>query len=1181
MKGTLIRVAVLMAILALIASPASAGSQFARSDAEAASPAAVYEPTDSPDQASEPKISHRLIVELERPALVQWAQRSSAIMSVGGKPDLNSPQARNYIDRIRADQNAFVQEMKRVVPAANVATYVNETGQNVQLAYQVLFNGVTVDSGVDPRNVEPEKVIAVRDRLKNLKGVKAVYFDYAHEPDLYASIPLINAPTLWNQLGGHENAGAGVKVASMDGGVHKDAPMFSGEGFDYPPGFPKGHVENTNGKIIASRVYFRSWDPPAPGDENPWPGENGTSHGVHTSGIAVGNPVEANFLGVTVPITGVAPAAWVMSYRVFYNSITGDGSFYTAEGLAALEDIVRDGADVVNNSWGGGPGSLGGALDPLDQALINASEAGVFVSMSNGNAGPGLGTSDHPSGDYINAAATTTTGTFSAGQIAVTGPEPVPPGLDDIPFGTAEFGEPLPLGEVITYTYRTSTDVDPANVEGCDPFPAGAFEGRAALVIRGNCDFSLKVYNAQQAGAEFAVIYNHASGGDEVINMAAGEHAEDVTIGSVFIGNTHGDAMVDFESTATEAPVMTLNMLAQQIGRDPDVVIDFSSRGPGVGYTLKPDIAAPGVNILSQGYTPGAVGEARHLGFGQVSGTSMAAPHVTGAAALLRQLHPDWSNAYIKSALMTTSKYIGVFTHDGAHALPLDMGAGRLDLTNAADPGVILDEPSLSFGLLTVGDVISMTVNVTSIADQAETYTLSTVLPQATGFTVTSTDPIPGFSVTPAELTLGPGETGEVTVTLDTSALAPGDHQGYVVLEGENYEAHFPVWGRVAPEPTAQVLIIDNDASSSVGFDDYLTYYTDALDTLGITYDVWDADANFGEPTTIPHAAVLSSYEAIILFTGDNFYPDGTFTVSTALTFLDQDRLTEYANGGGIIIAMGQDLSWVMDAENSFFYGYVLGGERLQDTLTDEAVPTLPILPYSGAPQAFQSVYLDVTGAGDGAGNQGYMDELNTNPVNAPDNPEEARPYTALFTYPSADKVQNGVVGMAHRAQPSLENPGVSYLGRSIYTSFGLEGVNDDTGFTTRAELLDLFLAWAMDEPTVTISDTTTTNGGQITMLEATLTSNIAGTDGVSYRWDFGDGTPYSPVYNSPVVSHKYETCGTYTVRVEVTDTWGNVAIGTQEITATHCEDLEAPIELYLPLIFKAPEAAPEPTSNP
>ncbi len=187
------------------------------------------------------------------------------------------------------------------------------------------------------------------------------------------------------------------------------------------------------------------------------------------------------------------------------------------------------------------------------------------------------------------------------------------------------------------------------------------------------------------------------------------------------------------------------------MGNEPDVIANFSSRGPAVGSGLKPDITAPGVNILAQGFAPGMTGEARHLGFGEASGTSMAAPHVAGAGALLKQIHGDWSPGWIKSALMSTSKYIGIYTEDGEPAQPLEMGAGRLDLTHAADPGVILDPPSLGFGRVTLGGTKTMTVTLTSVPSSAETYAVST-LDTRQGFTQTTT--LAGMTVTPASVTV-------------------------------------------------------------------------------------------------------------------------------------------------------------------------------------------------------------------------------------------------------------------------------------------------------------------------------------------------------------------------------------------------------------------------------------------
>ena len=248
-----------------------------------------------------------------------------------------------------------------------------------------------------------------------------------------------------------------------------------------------------------------------------------------------------------------------------------------------------------------------------------------------------------------------------------------------------------------------------------------------------------------------------------------------------------------------------------------------------MGNVLKPDIAAPGVNILAQGYDPTDTSETGNLGYGQVSGTSMAAPHVAGAAALLKQIHPNWSPAWIKSALMSTSKYMDIFT-DAAKttpAQPLDMGAGRLDLTNAADPGVILDPPSLSFGQVPNGEVASIEVKVTSVAAAAETYALSTVY---TGMGFGSLTTVDGMTVTPASLTLNPGETKTFKVDWNTAtSKGYGDNQGYVLLTGSTHKAHLPAWMRVGYAPMPTVLEADLTLAADT---DYTVAATGELATI-------------------------------------------------------------------------------------------------------------------------------------------------------------------------------------------------------------------------------------------------------------------------------------------------------------------------------------------------------------
>ncbi len=1289
MRTKFFRVFIALMALALVAAPVSARTTPTADSTTGGGVSVIMPISDSP-ASSAVKTSHRLIVELASPPLAAWLNSTQAPRTEKAHLDFSSPAAQSYTDQLRAEQAAFIANMQAALPTATVGQYLNEVGARVSLTYQVVFNGMAIDPGI-------ADLRAAQKILMALPGVKSVYLDYAHDPDLYASIPLINAAALYNNpaIGGMANAGAGIKAASMDGGVHHDAAMFNGAGYSYPPGYPAGGLgltANNNGKIIASRAYFRVWDPPSPGDENPWPGTQGTPHGNHTAGIMAGEQVVASFQGITQTINGVAPAAWVMSYRVFYNSITNDGSFYDAEGVAALEDIAKDGADVLNNSWGGGPGSAGGEFDAIDAALLNVAASGTFVSMSNGNAGPNTGTSDHPSSEYISVGASTTTGTFIDGHLEVSAPQPISPTLQSVAFLNAAFGTPFDIATSHTFDYVAAAVISPTNATGCNPWPTDTFTHTVALISRGTCQFGVKVLNAEDAGASAAIIYNNS--GDGLTVMGAGTVGGLVTIPSVFIGQSYGQRMASWYATNLAASEVTIITNAFQYGNRPDVIANFSSRGPGVGLTLKPDIAAPGVNILSQGFAVGVTGEARHLGFGQASGTSMAAPHVAGSAALLRQIHPTWSNAYIKSALMSTSKYIGIFNENGTAAQPLDMGAGRVDLTHAADPGVILDPPSVGFGQVVTGTTTTEHVLVTSVGSLADTYDLSTLKITGAAFTVTSQTSLAGFSVSPASITLAPGASTMITVTFSTTAgTVIGDNQGFIVMDGANYDAHFPVWGRVAPVAGADVLIIDNDASSSLGALDYVGYYTSTLTNLGMTYDILDTDNLAGSVANfLPTAAELSSYKAVIYFTGDNYQPNGTFTVPTPLTARDMERLVEYANQGGLVLAMGQDMASVLNALSpstaSFFYSSVLGGTYRQDSVTGEAQPSIPVGPLPTTPKSLQELSVDLSGPatssvtltgaeetppvstdvlavadfaynnvtrrldfdvtvttnnpitvtashihsgaagvpgpiiyplfttptlvtdtltfggsvvistthvaallggntyinihttahpagelraqvqvavnGDGAGNQIFIDEISTNPYFNPGF-ENRNPYQALLRYPGPFNVQDGTVAMSHRDQPVLEKPGISYFGRSIYTTFGLEGVNNGVAnSTSRENLLTAFMNWANDAPTATIADITAQNASNLTEFQATLTSNITGTTGVSYRWDFGDGTPYTQAFTSRTVGHTYASCGTYAVRVEAVDSWGNHTIGTLTAPVTNCTTHA----IYLPGVF-------------
>ena len=520
---------------------------------------------------------------------------------------------------------------------------------------------------------------------------------------------------------------------------------------------------------------------------------------------------------------------------------------------------------------------------------------------------------------------------------------------------------------------------------------------------------------------------------------------------------------------------------------------------------------------------------------------------------------------------MSTAKYTDVYNFDGTPAQPLDMGAGRLDLTHVLAPGVILDPPSVSFGAVTSGTLQTLAVRVTSVATQSESYNVSTLF---TGDGFTATTALAGFTVTPTVFALNPGQTQVVSVTVDTAgSQGVGENQGYIVLDGAAYDAHMPVWARVTPAAqVADVLLIDNDASDlEPTFGDYLAVYTSTLDALGLTYEVVNTADSFGAPTTIPGAAQLTGYGAVLWFTGDNY------VAVAGLTNQDQFNLLDYLNNGGKVIAMGQDLSATLDAApgSSFngLYNFGLGAHWLQDSISNGETPAGYATRAPSAPELFSGVVVSLT--------QPYVDELRPD-VN--DVPNYVRGGVPVLNYGGPFNVADGTVAMLHRDQPLLESPIIPYLGKAFYASFGLEGMGlvatDALTTTTPVELVGGVLDWANSlAGTGTISNITPLTTTAITLFSASYTATVpagyeALIDPVRYRWDFGDGSAFV-TSAGPEAGHTYlcaaENGNVHTVRVEITDGFGNSTIVSQDVDVTQSCYVEPETiqDFFLPWIGK------------
>jgi subtilisin family serine protease len=682
----------------------------------------------------------------------------------GQKLDLNSQAAQSY--------SAYLANER-----GQAKSWIQSNAPEVQVIdeYSVVLNAIAVQ-------LNGHSMTA----LLNTPGNSWVVPDYLFHLEMNRSPTLIGAPTLWNAVGGQSNAGAGVKIGIIDTGIDQTHPFLTDNTLPALAGFPKCDAIDSavgiadtqcnfvSNKVIVAKVFetLTNFD-----------GHAAQEHGTHVSGIAAG---VANTCAPFVPacnLSGIAPKAYLGNYNVFPGNVLSASSHDIAK---AVDAAVADGMDVLNLSLGGGARPN----DVLVNAVNSAVDAGVVVAIAAGNAGPGSGTVESPGiADKVITVGASTNPHFIGIPVTVTS------------IGTfgAAIGQFANFVPAVTSTYVTTI---PTN--GCTAI-SGSLAGEIALIARGTCTFSTKIRNAQSAGAAGVIVYNSQLG--DPVAMSQDGTPNQPTIPAVMVSRTNGLAM------AAIAPSMvTVDGTAPQEfftdGPSADILARFSSIGPpllqspGVGLgqpqdKVKPDVVAPGVNVYSS--IP-SFGCASPPCFAFFQGTSMATPHVAGSAALLIQLHPNWSPEQIKSALVNSAhRPVKSFSTGAGLNNPMVRGAGRIDLAAASQVTATLEagsgggQASFSFGELPSSGISrSFDLTITSVSTSTVTYTIS-VVPAIAGPSITS-------SV--KSLTLTTGGTGIVTISLTLSSnLASGDYYGDIQLIGGTVPLNLPYWVRVDPPP--------------------------------------------------------------------------------------------------------------------------------------------------------------------------------------------------------------------------------------------------------------------------------------------------------------------------------------------------------------------------------------------
>lgn len=690
----------------------------------------------------------------------------------------------------------------------------------------------------DVKLVEPDTVVYAESK-NPADGASDVEKDVEIGPMMDTSIDHLGIEAIWEK--GYK--GKGIKVAVLDTGIDPDHPEFQGI---YKGG--KNFVRHsTDYNRERAEDDARETSPAERPAHLPEINDRGstywTEHGTHVAGTIAA--IGANEYG----IQGIAPEIDLYAYRV----LGAYGSGYTADIIAAVEESVKQEMDVINLSLGGGSNTEN---DSLSYALNNAVMADVIPVVSAGNSGDGRATVTPPGTSRL--AITVGNSTNPETQYSTTVKVNTGDGFElseEFKFMATTYGQYV--GEQLTGEFEIVAIPgfgEAKDFEGID------VEGKVALISRGQIPFVDKIANAKENGAVAAIIHNF-EGGTNAPGPA------DIYLGDSFsfiptidMSQTAGDAIREALKVGPGTVTFTDFRSIQTEG---DEMNDSSSRGPSnPNFNIKPDVVAPGTNIMSAipAYKWDFPDATYDESYERFTGTSMAAPHITGIAALIKQANPDWNAFDVKVALSNTAKLLDTETYD-----VFDQGAGRVDAYAAVFPSVlayaedeaVLDESgvivpdikgTVTFGRLDLGEDIEVTkqIRVKDLQGEGGDFSVDIMIPKK--------DANATITLDKTEFSLEPNGEQVLNVTLTAAAgdVKQGDELlGYIFINGGANHISLPFaaqFGGQAPTEIQNMRIDKTDLSfNGDGVNDVARLSFTLTGDVGFNLiEVWDFEDPYG-----------------------------------------------------------------------------------------------------------------------------------------------------------------------------------------------------------------------------------------------------------------------------------------------------------------------------------------------